>query len=875
MEPSDSGPERIGRYRIEGRLGSGGMGEVFLAWDEPLQRHVAIKRIRREAGLSGRQRGRFLCEAHRTARVSHPNVVQIFDLLVEDEAIVMEYIEGRTLGERLAAGRLEMAQVLRLALEIARGLAAAHEAGLVHRDLKAANVLITRAGEHAKIVDFGLAQPVVRKPEDPEFTRKGETVGTPHAMSPEQVRGEQVDERSDLFSFGSLFHEMLTGRPPFRGTDEFDSQWKVLHEEPVDPLTARMDLPVEAADLLLRLLEKNWDIRPESAREVIEVLERLQIAPAAPRPVVAAPRTGDHPSGEETILELPKKPGQPHRDRTPPFPAGKPTFWTRRRLLLAGAAALLLVAVATVLFLTFRPARPLRIAVILKTRSSEPELDHAGSAIQSAALQALTSLEKIKAVSPEEMTRVTGTPARIGKAVSADELLMIFVEREDGTALVTLERVAVDGGTVLGSPAPFNVPLGRDNRRALARTVSDKVQKAYSKDVRFNLDEVREDDYASFLDIQERVDDGQARPEDPARLEAIMVTSPKFVEAPLLAARIALSQFQARREPADLEHASKLVRRAQTGAGEDLRPLRLELQVALALHQLGEAERILEKLERLDPGDPETLPLQADLAAQQGGPEKEKEAEALLAEAVDQVPSWQNRYLLADFETRHGRIDAAREQIKSILKQSPENVWAREAYGCLELAYGSLDNAEQIYQGLLRDGSARERTLSNLATLRVLNGNLKEAAGFYHQALEEHQDHVNALINLAEVETELKDGNGAAAHYHRALDLLSKREAGAGLLPGEALLKAQCLARLGRTGEAVEIVTALSQKTDADPQLLFQSALVLSLAGEPADAVTKAKAALAGGISRRLFSGSDLRRLREDPELRQWFPTTS
>lgn len=158
-------PERIGGYVVEGRLGVGGMGEVFLAWDERLQRHVAIKRIRQDIGLSRDQRERFRREAQLAARLSHPAVVQIHTVCEEDDAIVMEYVEGQTLADRLASGRLEIAEILRLACEIAQGLAAAHEAGLVHRDLKAANVIVTPSGA-AKILDFGLARPVVRSPED-------------------------------------------------------------------------------------------------------------------------------------------------------------------------------------------------------------------------------------------------------------------------------------------------------------------------------------------------------------------------------------------------------------------------------------------------------------------------------------------------------------------------------------------------------------------------------------------------------------------------------------------------------------------------------------------------------------------------------------
>lgn len=339
-------PERIGAYRLEDRLGIGGMGEVFLAWDEKLQRRVAIKRIRQDIGLTPEQRERFRREAQLAARLSHPNVVQIHELVSDgpDDAIVMELIEGRTVEERLAAGRLDTAEVLRLAAEIAEGLAAAHEAGLIHRDLKAANILITLAG-HAKILDFGLARPVVRAPEDQGFTRQGVILGTCHAMSPEQARGQEVDERSDLFSFGALVHEMLTGRPPFRGNDHIDSLRRVVTEDPVDPRLARPDLPAEAACLLRRLLAKDREKRPASAREVIEILERLRTAPSGSHSMTPEGSVSDFVTGGTTYLDLPV-----------PFhgeAGGARSFaWTRQRMLVVGVAVVLLVAAAVAFFLT-------------------------------------------------------------------------------------------------------------------------------------------------------------------------------------------------------------------------------------------------------------------------------------------------------------------------------------------------------------------------------------------------------------------------------------------------------------------------------------------------------------------------------------------
>ncbi|MFP5287521.1 MAG: serine/threonine-protein kinase, partial [Thermoanaerobaculia bacterium] len=179
-------PEYLGAYRLESRLGRGGMGEVFLAWDERLERRVAIKRVRRDVFEASHHRDRFRREAQMAARLSHAAIVQIHDLVTDGsgDAIVMEYVEGVTLAERMAHGLLETAEAVRLAREIAEGLAAAHAAGLIHRDLKAENVVVTPAG-HAKILDFGLARPVAV--EDQRLTGHGAIVGTCYAMSPEQA----------------------------------------------------------------------------------------------------------------------------------------------------------------------------------------------------------------------------------------------------------------------------------------------------------------------------------------------------------------------------------------------------------------------------------------------------------------------------------------------------------------------------------------------------------------------------------------------------------------------------------------------------------------------------------------------------------------
>lgn len=275
-------PHSIGAYRIERPLGRGGMGEVLLAWDERLERHVAIKRIRSDKPIDPRNRARFRREARAIARLSHPVIVQIFDLVEtsDGECIVMEYVDGKGLDQVLAGSPLPLGLVLKLGMEIADGLGQAHGKGLIHRDLKPQNVIVTPS-EHAKILDFGLTRMLGREAPGADseaeegLTQSGTLVGTASAMSPEQARGNPIDHRSDLFALGSLLYQMVTGRPPFSGSNLLETLYKVTSHKPPPIVELRSEVPAQLSTLIDALLAKAPEERPQSARLVMAELEQL------------------------------------------------------------------------------------------------------------------------------------------------------------------------------------------------------------------------------------------------------------------------------------------------------------------------------------------------------------------------------------------------------------------------------------------------------------------------------------------------------------------------------------------------------------------------------------------------------------------------
>ncbi|MFO0869680.1 MAG: serine/threonine-protein kinase [Pirellulales bacterium] len=259
---------QFGEYRLLRVLGTGGMGIVFAAEDTRLGRHLALKIIRPElAGRSGNQ-ARFLREARLAAAIRHEHIVEIWQAGEKDGIayLTMPLLQGETLEARLAlTGRLALSAALRLAEQIAAGLAAAHRAGLIHRDLKPANIWLESPEDRIRLLDFGLARML---DDDSGLTQSGTVLGTPAYLSPEQARGERLDERSDLFSFGCVLYRMLSGSLPFGQ----GNLWRAIHSlataDP-QPISERVpELPPGLAELIMQLLSKDPHTRPASAAEV-------------------------------------------------------------------------------------------------------------------------------------------------------------------------------------------------------------------------------------------------------------------------------------------------------------------------------------------------------------------------------------------------------------------------------------------------------------------------------------------------------------------------------------------------------------------------------------------------------------------------------
>ena len=852
----------IGPYEIEAPLGAGGMGEVYVAMDRRLRRRVAIKRLTGPSSQAAHLRRWTLNEARAAAKLNHPNIAAIYDVLDSGEAdlIVMEYVEGQTLAARLRDGRVPPDEAVRIGAAVAEGLAAAHRAGVVHRDLKPGNIVLTPDGG-VKILDFGLARivdpPTGAGAADTTVTTTGvrQLAGTPAYMPPERVLGRPVDHRGDIYSLGVVLFELLTGRLPFAAPD-FIALLTQIATQPA-PAAHEIDpnVPVELGTIVKRAMSADPAVRYQTANAL-----RSDLLAYAARTVVDPP-----------------KPVRP-----------------RARWLSPALAAAILLAVALGTFVTWRSSRPhsravstqaaTTIAVMpLVNHTGERRNDHLGvgiSDVLAAGLFTVPGLNVVSCSAASDCSNAEREPRKAAERLGATMLLDGGVQRQGDDVSVTVRLTDLaTGRLVWGNEYPSRISDLLDVQRQMSADVARTLgQSTVGSRAGLQTDErtrgtTGSSNVAAFelysqarLMLERRDIQGHAK----RAIELLRSAISHDQEFTLAHAALGDAYWLMYEETRDRAWTDRATEAILEALRLDSSQPQVRLSLATMYLGTGELEKAAAEAKRaaeLQPQSDEAHRLLAAVLTESG---RADEAVAEARTAIRLRPRfWRNHNQLGYIFLRAGRFQEAAAAHTTSIELQPDNA---QSHHMLGTAYLAMGNPAAAVGPLTRANEIQPdaRSLSNLGTVHYWAGRYEQAAAAYRQAIELRPREPVHYRNLGDALQRLGKTREAADAYSRAVrateDILvvSPRDAHT-----RAML-AVYLAKLGRHGRAAaEIQQALALNAGSQ-EVWYRKAVVHALAGETATALDALTEAVRRGASRSgAAHDEDFASLKGDPRFNE------
>jgi Flp pilus assembly protein TadD/TolB-like protein len=842
------------RYRIRRSLGAGGMGAVYLAFDQALDVDVALKVIRAnvvgdDVESSNGFEHRFKQELLLARQISHPNVLRIHDL---GEAggikyITMSYVEGADLAALLRSGSLPLPRLLHMATQLASGLEAAHAAGVVHRDLKPQNILVD-ATDRLYISDFGLAKSL--EPGTLGLTRTGDFLGTPLFAAPEQVQGTAVDHRADVYAYGLILYQMATGSMAFAGDTAFEVMFKRLRENPPNPKSRRPDLPSYLDGIVMRCLEKEPANRYQSVTEVLADLRAEQA------PEVSA------------------------RSRT--IAVTVPVVSRARATAIAAVAAVLLAAGATY-FLYNRggasgsnvsePRQPVRVTVApFRVLGEEAVLTPVAIGIGETVSSKLFQLEGVAVVAASAADRAKDdtAPAQRAKELGADFVVSGTVQGSADSLRVTASLDDAAGSRVWSNEFTglaadlltledrvFSAVLERLNVRATGaagtRAVSHPTE---------NLDA-----YGSYLKGRAAMrgqQDIKNVQQAIGHYEEALKHDPRFALAYAGIADSALRMYRSSREPDWAQRALSAAQQAQ-GLDDTLPEVHLALgNVYLATGRTAQAIVELRRVVEMAPNSDDAHRRLGGAYLNSG---RADEAIAAYRKAVEVNPyHWFNSNNLGVAYVRLARYPEAVEAMKRVIELTPDNVNGYNDLGAVYIQTGQFDLAVEALQRALKL-QALPQTYTNLAMAYAASSQFADAVAALEKGVELAPKSEVWVGNLADGYRWAGDASKARATYERAITLAVGELR---LNPKAAATKghlALYYAKTGRGSEAQRLMTEARAVSPANVQLIYNEALMFELLGQRDKAVSGLAAAFKAGYPKSAVAADpDMRALRTDPK---------
>jgi serine/threonine-protein kinase len=779
--------ETISHYRITDKLGAGGMGIVYKAQDLQLERFVALKFLPQDLSLSETDRERFLREARSASALDHPNIGIIHGIDKTDDGrmfIVMAYYEGQTLSQKLSGGPLTLRQAMDWACQIAAGLAAAHTRNIVHRDIKPGNIIITKDNS-ARIVDFGLARVVAT----PSATMTGGITGTLPYMSPEQILGEAVDQRCDVWALSILLVQMVTGSHPFGRDNTTAMAFAILNQPPA----AIEVLPALLQPIALHGLAKDVAHRYPDANEMLTDLE------SARTQITSSGMALDEPTVTQSSPSAALKDVISHAS-TPRWQASssslsaanKPKDRRAAPYLFAGLAVVVLAAGS----LLFSPVRQ-RAAAVLSGSGGEKHVavlpfdnignDPANEAVAEGLMDSLTSkLSNLDAqqqslwVVPSSVvrSRKVTDPSSAGKDLGANLVVKGSIRRDAKNVQLTVNLIdAKDlrqvGSAVLDDATGDLAGLQDEAVARLARLMNINVTAESLRATGGRASPAAYELYLKALGFMQRYDKPGNLDQAVTALNDAVKTDPRFAlgyaslgEAYRLKNQVDPNLRWVEQASAMLERAVQLDQHLPAPYVSLAR-----LHSSLAKHDLALSE--FQKALAINPRDSEAIKGMAGAYARMG---RSKDAEDSYKRAIALDPnSWDGYNSLGIFQDDQGRHTEAIEQFKRVLELTPDNP---AGYLNLGEAYAAIGNsesdakAEQAYRKAI-DLAPSYPAYANLGNLYMGQGRYADAANVTRKALELNDSDYRVWLNLLLDERLLKDLSAAGKTREKALALLT------------------------------------------------------------------------------------------------------
>jgi eukaryotic-like serine/threonine-protein kinase len=851
---------RLGVYAILDPLGAGGMGEVYRALDTRLGREVAIKGIPQEFSRDSDRLARFDREARMLAALNHPSIAAIYGLEEFDGTrfIVMELVPGETLSEILAHGALPLEESLRIARQVAEALEAAHERGIVHRDLKPANIKVTPEGR-VKVLDLGLAKAFDAKEtgsgSDPslsptlvlEGTQPGVILGTAEFMSPEQARGKPVDKRTDIWAFGCILYEMLSGRRAFTGETASDVLAAILRTEP-DWKALPQLTPPRVRDLLARCLQKDPAGRLRDVGDArIEIDETLaEIAPLRGRAAVVS-----QPISETAV---PAEPTRPKRRAVPIVAA-----------LLIAVAAVGIWSVLRARAAKRLPDRKYLAVLPFKDLSAMPGGQLIGDGLVETISARLSGLPGIQVVTPTASIAASDKASeihRIARDLGANLLLRGTYQRQGDRVRIIYFVLNMHDGV--------NVAAGDlDGSASDLFEIQDRLAEKVAGSLRLpsaprrtpqptGLETASEQDrYLRAIGSLQRYDKAASIDEAIRLLEPLASERPSSALVQASLGRAYLYKFNLTRDGKWIELASSAGGRARR-----LLPDSAEVNATVGELYLrtGKPVDSVTAYRRALAAQPNNFDAVLGLARAYEDNGETGRSEETYKRAIELQPAYFGGYSkLAGFYFSHGRFTPAAEMFQKVTRLTPDNAHAFANLGACYFALGRFDRALEVLQRSV----ALEPTdlaYSNIGTAQYYLGHYAESAAAFEKAIALSPSHYLIWANLGDALRLIPGREAKAAEAYEKGIAFARRELATN--PEDRQVHsylALCLAKTGRAAEAEDHLRKSLGSGPDQPELLFNAAIVANRAGRSGEALDYLARALRAGFMATI--------IRNEPEL--------